>query len=371
MKNLIQRSQALDVLRGLTVTLMIMVNTPGTPETAYSPFLHATWHGLTLTDLVFPSFMFVVGTALSFTLEKYQAMSQGAMLKKIFTRTALIFLLGFLLYWFPYFNSDESGHLVMLPLENTRIFGVLQRIALGYCAASLILHYWKERGAIIFSVLALLGYWLVMVSFGDYSLTGNAVLKFDKFLMGESHLYHGEGLAFDPEGALSTLPSIVNVIAGYFAGRFLRAHGAAYDTIAKFLMVGALCIVTALIWDSVFPINKKLWTSSYVLCTVGIDLCLLAILTYLIDLIGNQRWAYFFEVFGRNTLFIYLLSEYGLGIFDQFHIGELPLVVWMQSAWFQSWAGLRNGSLLFALAYMLACWCVAYGMDKRKMYIKL
>lgn len=370
MKNLQHRSQALDVLRGLTVGLMIMVNTPGSVDTTYAPFLHATWHGLTLTDLVFPSFMFLVGSALSFTLDKYQGVSDGVVLKKIFKRTALIFLSGYLLYWFPFFAQDQAGNFSLLPISNTRIFGVLQRIALGYCTASLILHYWKERGAIIFSVLALIGYWIALSIFGDYSLSGNAVLKLDNFLLGEGHLYHGEGIAFDPEGALSTLPSIVNVIAGYFAGRFLRVYGPSYETIAKLLMLGAVCVAIAIVWDSAFPINKKLWTSSYVLCTVGIDLLLLALLTYLLDLVGQQRWAYFFEVFGRNALFVYLFSEYLLGALSLVKIESVSLVEWSQIALFQSWAGLKSGSLLFGFTYMFACWLVAFLLDKRKIYIK-
>jgi predicted acyltransferase len=276
MKNPQQRSQALDVLRGLTLALMIVVNMPGSAATTYGPFLHAPWHGLTLTDLVFPTFMFVVGTALSFTLEKYQDMGDGAVLKKIFTRTALIFLCGYLLSWFPFFQLDQAGRFTLLPVADTRILGVLQRIALGYCVAALILHYWKLRGALVFSALALLGYWWIMHAFGDYTLAGIAGIKLDKLILGESHMYHGEGVAFDPEGILSTLPSIVNVLAGYCAGRIIRERGQNLDTLARLVITGGVCIAIALGWDAVFPINKKLWTSSYVMCTIGIDLVLLS-----------------------------------------------------------------------------------------------
>src|SRR5439155_45474 len=178
------------VMRGLTVTLMIIVNTPGNGDTTFAPLLHANWHGFTPTDLVFPTFMFVVGNAMSFSLEKYSAKGSSSFLKKVFKRFAVIFLLGFLMYWFP-FVHEENGSVVFNPFDHTRILGVLQRIALGYLFASLILHFWKEKGAIIFSVIALLAYWLIMYSFGDYTLEGNAGIKLDKLILGENHMYHG------------------------------------------------------------------------------------------------------------------------------------------------------------------------------------
>jgi len=193
------RYLALDVLRGITVTLMIIVNTPGNHATTFAPLLHAKWHGFTPTDWVFPTFMFVVGNAMSFSLTKYGANGDGEFFKKVFKRSVIIFLLGFLMYWFP-FVHEQDGQIVFSSISETRIFGVLQRIALGYLFASLILHFWKERGAIIFSIVALLGYWLLVYVLGDYTLTGNAVLKLDLALLGDKHLYHGEGLAFDPEG---------------------------------------------------------------------------------------------------------------------------------------------------------------------------
>jgi predicted acyltransferase len=371
MKALAARSRAIDVMRGMTLALMIVVNMSISDSLSYGQLLHSPWHGLTLTDVVFPTFLFVVGTALSFTLERYQSMGDAAMLKKAFTRTALIFLCGYLLYWFPFLKFDEAGRLALLPVASTRIFGVLQRIALGYLFASLIVHYWKQRGAIVFSIAALLCYWWIMSAFGDYSLTGNAAIKLDKLLLGEAHMYHGEGVAFDPEGILGTLPAIVNVLAGYLAGRLIRLKGSNLDTIAKLVKVGVACVVVALAWNGVFPINKKLWTSSYVLCTVGIDLVVLAILVYVIDLLALRRWGYFFEVFGRNTLFIYLLSEIGNAIFWITHVGDKATFYWIYQSGFQGWAGDKNGSLLFALAFMLFCWLVAYAMDRKKIYIKL
>jgi predicted acyltransferase len=363
------RNLSLDVLRGLTVTLMIVVNTPGNSITTFAPLHHAKWHGFTPTDLVFPTFMFVVGNALAFNLNKYETLGESAFLRKIIKRAAIIFLLGFLMYWFPFVREHE-GHVVFMPLSETRIFGVLQRIALGYLFASLILHFWKEKGAIIFSVIALLGYWLLLFAFGDYSLEQNAVRKLDLTLLGGKHLYHGAGIPFDPEGLLSTLPAIVNVIGGYFACRLIQQKGNSYETISKLMVPGALLIFTALCWNMVFPINKKIWTSSFVLYTVGIDLLILAILIFIIEIKNEKRWTYFFEVFGKNTLALYLLSEVGFFFFWIFKIDDQPLFVWLNKNVF-ALAGDYLGSLLFAMSWMLICWLVGFWMDKKKFYIKV
>ena len=179
MQELKNRYLSLDVFRGMDVALMIIVNSPGSWTTTYSPLTHADWHGFTLTDLVFPTFLFVVGNSMSFALPKYVSMGDGEFLKKIFKRSLIIFSLGFFMYWFPFL---ENGHLK--PLSETRIFGVLQRIALCYFFASLIIHYFKVKGALIFSFIALVLYRVLLGAFGDLSLEGNAVMKLDAFLIG-------------------------------------------------------------------------------------------------------------------------------------------------------------------------------------------
>src|SRR5579862_4811710 len=371
MGNMAVRVRAIDVLRGLTVALMIVVNMQVGPGKSYPPLLHAAWNGLTPTDLVFPTFMFVVGTTLSFTLEKYERLGDAAVLRKLATRTALIFLCGYLLYWFPFFTFDATGHIVLAPISHTRIFGVLQRIAIGYGAAALIVHYGGRVGAIIFAVVALLGYWWLMHTFGDYSLAGSAAIKLDKLVLGEAHMYHGEGVAFDPEGILSTLPAIVNVLAGYLAGRFLRDRGTNGTTIARLLVAAVICIAVSLVWNTAFPINKKLWTSSYVLCTVGIDLGALAILVLIVPQAPGRGWTSFFEAFGRNTLVIYLLSEAAEKLLQMIHIDQQPLFAWLYATAFAPWAGAKLGSLLLSVAYMLCLWAVAYAMGRKRVYIRL
>jgi len=368
------RYVALDVFRGMTICFMIIVNSPGTWDIAYGPLLHAPWHGFTPTDLVFPSFLFAVGNAMAFTMHKFDNQSEGVFWSKVLKRTFLIFLLGFLMYWFPFFRQGDSG-IELKPLGETRIPGVLQRIALCYLFASIILHYGSKKFAVWFSVFALLAYWLLSYIFGDpadpYSLTGNAGLKLDLWLFGEKHLYHGEGIAFDPEGLLSTLPSIVNVIAGYLAGDFIRRYGNSYETIAKLMIAGSVLILVALTWDMAFPINKKLWTSSFVLLTVGLDLLILSFLIYAIEIIGSRKWTGFFVVFGRNPLFIYLLSEILLITLYLIPSGDGSLQQWIYRDFFGKFASPINASFLFAFFFMLFCWLVGYFMDKKRIYVKV
>ncbi|MEW2920245.1 DUF5009 domain-containing protein [Muricauda sp. ANG21] len=366
MSTLKNRYLSLDVFRGLDIALMIIVNSPGNWETTFSPLLHAEWHGFTLTDLVFPTFLFVVGNSMSFSMKKYETMGSSAFFKKVLKRFAIIFLLGFLMYWFPFFENGQ-----LKPLAETRIFGVLQRIALCYLFASILLYYVKTKTAIIFSIAALVLYHIILIAFGDLTLTGNAVLKLDLWLIGPSHMYQGEGIAFDPEGLLSTLPAIVNVVAGYVTGKFIQKNGQNFETVAKLMMMGFALVLAGLAWDLLLPINKKLWTSSFVLLTSGIDLFAIAVLVYILDMQKVKRWTYFFEVFGKNPLFIYLLSELFIISLFSIPVEGGSLYGWIAQNVFVATAGGYMGSLLFALWIMFTCWVVGYFMDKKGIYVKV
>ncbi|MEO5976602.1 MAG: heparan-alpha-glucosaminide N-acetyltransferase domain-containing protein [Chryseolinea sp.] len=369
-----ERYLALDVFRGMTICFMIIVNSPGSWDVAYAPLLHAVWHGFTPTDLVFPSFLFAVGNAMAFSLPKYEGQGDKVFWTKTLKRTFIIFMLGFLMYWFPFVQPSGDG-LMMRPFSDTRILGVLQRIALCYFGASVILHYGSKNFAIWFSVFALISYWIISYVFGTtsdpYSLAGNAGLKLDMFLIGDKHLYHGEGLAFDPEGFLGTLPAIVNVIGGYLVGDFIRKNGNTYETVAKLMITGAVLIFLALTWNLAFPINKKLWTSSFVLLTVGMDLMILPLLIFSIEMKKYTAWTPFFLVFGRNPLFIYLLSELLLIVLYIIPVGDRSLQQVFFNDVLLKIASPINASLLFAILFMLTCWIVGYFLDKRKIYIKV
>ena len=370
-----ERNLALDVFRGMTVCFMIIVNSPGDWVIAYAPLLHAKWHGFTPTDLVFPSFLFAVGNAMAFVMHKYESGGERVFWTKTLKRTFIIFLLGYLMYWYPFIQHGDDGALMLRPVAETRILGVLQRIALCYFFASVVVHYGSKTFAFWFSVFALLAYWFLAYTFGNasdpYSLTENAGLKLDLFLFGPNHLYGGEGIPFDPEGVLSTLPAIVNVIAGYFAGDFIRKYGNTYETIGKLMIAGAVLVFVALTWDMLFPINKKLWTSSFVLLTVGLDLMVISTLIYIVELYHYRKWTYFFVVFGKNPLIIYLLSEILLVTLYLIPKGDTSLQQWLFRDVFGSIAAPIHASFLFAFSFMMVNWLAGYLMDKKRLYIKV
>ena len=374
-KVLSNRYLALDVFRGITLAFMIIVNTPGSWNALYAPLAHASWHGFTPTDLIFPTFLFVVGNAMSFAMKKLNEMPVGQFYRKVIKRTILIFLIGWLLNAFPFYDLGPSGEIIWKNLFEVRLLGVLQRIALCYFAAALILYWGGEKLGWIFCGAALLLYWPILYFFGDagdpYALATNAATKLDLILIGADRLYMGEGIAFDPEGLLSTLPSIVNVIAGYLVGKMIQRKGNTVKTVQTLLIGGVVLIAAAYAWDLMFPINKKLWTSSYVLVTVGWDLVILAGLIFLIEVRNKKSWTYFFEVFGKNTLALYVFAWIVVDIFALIPVGETTLRGLYYDTLFTSWLDSKAASFFFSLSYMLLIWLIGWWMDRKKIYIKL
>ncbi|MDG1276355.1 MAG: heparan-alpha-glucosaminide N-acetyltransferase domain-containing protein [Algoriphagus sp.] len=369
------RYLALDVLRGMTIAFMIIVNTPGSWSNLYGPLAHASWHGFTMTDLVFPTFLFVVGNAMSFAMKRLGEMSAEDFFKKVGKRTVLIFLIGWLLNAFPFYEITESGSMTFINLGEVRLFGVLQRIALAYFFGALVLYLGGPKLGWIFSGIALLAYWGLMYFFGDpgdpYGLEGNAAIKLDLAVIGAERMYTGEGIPFDPEGILSTLPSIVNVIAGYLAGIFIQKNGNNFKTVRTLLVWSIGLVILSYVWDIVFPINKKIWTSSYVLHTVGRDLLILSVLIWFIEIRNWKGWTYFFEVFGRNPLILYVASGIVISIFSMIPIGDTTLKGAIYSNLFSNWLSPKLASFLFAISYMLLIWVIGYWMDRKKVYIKV
>jgi predicted acyltransferase len=321
--------------------------------------------------------LFAVGNAMSFTGKKFDALSTGAVLGKIFKRAFLIFIIGYLMYWFPFVQHTEAGWGIS-PISKTRIMGVLQRIALCYMFASLIVYFVRSyRAIIIIGILLLAAYQVILLALGDpaapYGMLTNAGTYLDKFILGDNHLYHGEGVPFDPEGILSTLPAIVNVICGYLAGRFIQEKGKGYETISKMLLAGCLLIFIALTWNMSFPIGKKLWTSPFTLLTVGIDLVLISALVYVVEIRAwnGANWTSFFTTVGKNPLAIYILSEILVIAFYMITVKGESLYIWFNKTIFQAVAPGPIGSLLYAITYMLLCWCVGKILDKNRIYIRV
>ncbi len=299
------RLLALDAFRGLTVAGMILVNNPGIGSKSYAPLRHAEWDGFTPTDLVFPSFLFIVGVAIPLALGKRvdRGDSRKALLGKIFWRSAVIFGLGLILNAVPF---DR-------PWSTLRIPGVLQRIALCYFAASLIFLTTRLRGQILATIGLLLGYWALMTlhlpGFPDFDLSkiGNFAAWIDRMVLAD-HLYKPE---YDPEGILSTLPALATTLIGVLTGHWLLTDRPLGDRVAGIFVAGAVAMLLGSAWNVVFPITKALWTGSFVLWTAGLSLQLFGACLWLIEIEGRRRWAWPFLVFGSNAIAAYVLS--GLG----------------------------------------------------------
>ena len=363
------RLQSLDIFRGLTIAFMILVNTPGDWSIAYNMLEHAKWHGFTPTDLVFPSFVFITGVSTWFSLKSYNHMFSTDLLLKIWKRTLIIFLLGVALYAFPFYNR---------PLSTWRILGVLQRIALCYGIGATLSLFLNKKQIIGLSAILLLGYWFILMQFGDLSLTNNAVLKLDLLLFGESHLYHGEGLAFDPEGLLSTLPSLVTFFIGYLVGQYLGQTSDRNVVFKNLIIWSVLLIIGGLVWHISFPINKKLWTSSYVLLVGGLSMLIFALCFYLVDILQIKKWGKPFVVFGTNAILAYMVSEFLIICLSEFvRVQDAPDITIdgheaLYRYGFSLWMG-RNefASFMFAFVYMAVCWLIVYMFYRKNIFLKV
>jgi predicted acyltransferase len=387
-----QRYYSLDVFRGATVALMILVNNPGSWNHIFPPLAHAPWHGLTPTDLVFPFFLFAVGNAMAFVMPKLQQAGPAVFWRKILKRFVLIFLIGLFLNWSPFVRWTADGlalkHWVdpKNPESGIRILGVLQRIALAYLLAGLLIFYTKPKLTLYLCMLILLGYWLLVYlahPADPYSMLGFVGTALDANLLGVAHVYKGEGVPFDPEGLLSTLPAVVQVVFGYFAGLYIQQKGKTYNMLAHLFVGGTLLVLAALVWDAAFPINKKIWTSSYVLCTTGLALLAIGLVIYAIEFRENRgAWSRFFDVFGKNPLFIFVLSGFlprvvGLlrwqnGVGDEGEASYTDAFHWFYEHVCAPIADdPRVGSLVYALATITFYWFLAWLLDRKKIYIKV
>ena len=381
-----ERYYSLDVFRGATVALMILVNNPGSWSNTFSPLAHASWHGCTPTDLVFPFFLFAVGNAMSFVMPQLQQGNSSEFWKKVIKRTILIFLIGLFLNWSPFVKWSDTG-LVFKPWENVRILGVLQRIALCYFFASVIIYYGKSRMALFIGMMILVIYWVLSFALGaaghPYSLSGYFGNGIDFNILGISHVYKGEGVPFDPEGLTSTLPAIVQVIFGFLVGEYIQLKGKNFEMLAKLLLTGVVLVLVGFIWDFSFPINKKIWTSSYVFYTSGLAIVTLSMFIYLLEFNNAKgKWSQFFDVFGKNPLFIFVLSGFLPRVLALLrwvdHVDEKGEPVYTNALpWFYQnvckdvASDLRIGSLLYALCMIAFMGTIAYLLDKKKIYIRV
>lgn len=404
---------------------MILVNNPGTWSHIYAPLEHAPWHGLTPTDLVFPFFLFAVGNALAFIMPKLEAVGDTAFWKKILKRSVLIFLIGLFLNWWPFvtevnrivegttefqkvtifkgftwidYTKNKAGEIVEV-IKGVRVLGVLQRIALCYFFASIIIYYLKVRKAFLAGLILLLVYW-VLCYIGNpsdpYSLEGWFGTDIDKIILGEAHMYKGEGITFDPEGLMSTIPAIVQVIFGYVVGDYIQRksktidlpHPIAirleekpatdssgpYQMLTGLFVGGVAMLITGFCWDMLFPINKKIWTSSYTIYTSGLATITIATMIYFIEYKNARGWlSKFFDVFGKNALFVFALSAFlprGLALIKMGD-GVNPWNWLYKKILIYTPGPPENGSLAYAICIIIFMWFICWWMDKKKIYVKV
>ena len=370
----INRFISLDIFRGATMALMVIVNTPGTWSYVYAPLRHAEWHGCTLTDLVFPFFLFVIGVAMRFSFDKYDICKYGPLFNKIIFRTITIFVIGLLLNAFPFIRQNWDW-------SSFRILGVLQRIALAYFFAGFIVLRLDVKGLVKISFLLLFGYWILLITYGWYSsqdpyaLKTNLILVIDRFLLGESHLYGGTGIQFDPEGLLSTIPSIVTILIGFLVGTMIKTSNDHEDNVQRMAMLGSLLIIIGWTWGFILPINKQLWTSSYVLYTGGIAIILLAGMIWLVDIKKIDWWTKPFVILGSNAIFLYALSSIWVKILLKISFELNGKMIsgysYFYKTIFQPLAGNINGSLFFALFHVLIFLLILTWMYRKNIFIKI
>ncbi len=364
-----ERLISLDVFRGFTVAMMILVNTPGSWDTVYAPFLHAPWHGATPTDMIFPFFLFIVGVSISLAFAK--ALEKNTpkfiLFRKIFKRCAILFGLGLFLNTFPQFD-----------ILNIRILGVLQRISIVFmfCATFYIL--FSEKTIFGIGIGILIGYWILMTfvpipTIGAPNLepTTNLAAWIDQQILG-IHVWKNTKL-YDPEGILSTLPAIVTGIIGMLTGNLTQQKN--METSRKVMILlgaGIILIISGLIWDIWFPINKQLWTSSYVLFSGGVALWVLGISIYLIDVLNYQNFfTKFCIIFGSNAITVYVLSGVLISILYAIPVGDRNLQDFIYKTLFVSWLNPYSASLFFAISYTLFCFIPVWIMYQKRIFIKI
>jgi predicted acyltransferase len=359
------RLLSLDVLRGVTILGMIIVNAQGSGDHAFWGTSHANWNGWTPADLVFPSFLFIVGASMAFSLARYldpaaHGVKPTRPYARISRRTATLFALGLVL----------TG-LGRVPLAELHLMGVLQRIALCYLLASLAVLHLKHRTQLIVCAVVLVGYWLALTHVavpghgaGVLTPSGNAAGAIDRSVLGQSHLY-ADG-PYDPEGLLGTLPATVTVLIGYWSAQWLRRRPKNAATSKRLALTGASLFAAGELSQFVLPINKRLWTSSFVLLTAGVSLVALAAAFELVDVRGHRRLGAPFMVFGLNAIVVFVASELLQGWLTS---SGLRAAIYDRA--FASWLGFRVGSLAYSLAFAALCWQAMLVLYRRRIFLKV
>jgi predicted acyltransferase len=359
------RIEAIDGLRGLALALMLLVNNPGSWSAVYGPLSHAHWHGLTVTDLVFPFFLFVVGASMACSL-KDQIEKSGLPWLLVLKRSFMLFTIGFILQIIPLDQGPETW----------RIMGVLQRIGLCFLLVAIMLNIIKERWLLLTAVLVLSAYWLLLLSVGEsaFSVEHNLVRHLDMAILGSSHMWQGKGLPFDPEGLLSTIGASITVLSGYLICSKVLQHKTQRQQILQLLVVGLVLLAIGLGWSVWQPINKGLWTGSFVLVSSAAACFSLALIIVCWQIPGINIALQGLKIYGSNPIFIYVtawlfavfLNRYTVTIGPQTHSIQVWIVSNLQTVMSDKLASLVYATFFVALFYL-----VALLLYKKRILIKL
>lgn len=364
--NTSERLTSLDAFRGATMALMVLVNNSGDGAHTYAPLNHAEWHGWTLTDTVFPSFLWIVGVAMTLSMAK--RLANGAaklqLLRQAVQRTIILYGLGLLVYAFPHFH-----------LSTQRVLGVLQRIALCYLIVTVIYLTCGIRGQIAWIIGLLGSYWLLMAyapvpgfGSGRLDVEGNFAHYIDSIVLGKHN--YASTKTWDPEGIVSTLPSIATALFGIMAGHILRLRKELAERTNWLFLTGIVLIALGLMIDPWLPINKKLWTSSFALFMAGLDFVVFAAFVWLVDAQGYKRWTRPFVILGMNAISIYMVSELLAETLGSIHTASGSLRSVIFDSVFTPIASPYNASLLYAISFTLVMFAVAYGMHRKGWYLR-
>lgn len=382
-----QRLLSLDVFRGVIITAMVLVNNPGSWSYVYGPMSHAKWHGWTLTDLIFPFFVFIIGISISIVMNRSSSSSidKVVMMKTALIRCIKLIALGLFLAVFYYDFSNPKFDWFEQQILSIRYMGVLQRLGVIFFATVCIVLWFKQVGRAFVMVALLLGYWaaLMWVPYGD-SNTGvfvgqldfgnNLTAWLDYKLFAAENLYYSTAVpfAFDPEGVLSTLPAIAGAIAGVFTGELLlNKQLPLMKKVISMLVAGLSCLLVAKLWSVYLPINKSIWTSSFVVMSTGWALISLSLLTYIVDIKKAKSWTAPFVVFGANAIAFYMFSAVVARLLIMLPIAGTTLQGWLYQQVFQPLFGNYFGSLMFAITFCLCSFFVMNWLFKKRIFFKV
>lgn len=396
------RLLSLDILRGITIAGMILVNNPGSWGRIYAPLSHADWNGLTPTDLVFPFFMFIMGISAYFSLRRYDFKLDTKLFTKIIRRTLILFLLGWAVQWFSHFcRTLSTGTFAdAVVLNNLRILGVLQRLAICYCVAALIACTVKFKRIPWIIAGLLIVYSLMLVLGNGYEISlDNIIYQIDNAVLKPNHMYHPGawaaindqvtlvegygtqkivGAAFDPEGLCSTLPAIAHVLVGFCFGKLITTIKDNDSRIKNMLLLSGTMMMVAWLLSYGMPLNKNLWSPTFVLMTCGMAATLLSLLIWIIDVQNKKKWSRFFESFGINPLFMYLMGSVLSILFSSIRVpmGEESVSIHdlIYKNLFLNLLGenlINLASCLYAIVLVCITWCIGYVLYKKKIYIKI